>query len=101
MRLSIQSGRIEMDTPSFTAHPMRKRNQFTHKMWIGGDVPRRGICLRDSLFGRKWRGVRHQLFLHWLAYFMNVWGFPCGRYTRKRAWNQAGLDAWASIRHEA
>lgn len=65
--------------------------------WTGGDVPRRGITLADSPYGRQYRSIRHELFREALTDWRDYWHDLPDRDTRKILWNRASLDAWATL----
>lgn len=69
--------------------------------WTGGDVPRRGICLADSPFGRRYRRVRSYYFQEQLVTWIQYWKDLPNKDTRKIFWNRASLDSWATVRHLA
>ena len=64
--------------------------------WTGGDVPRRGLCLADSRFGRRYRLLRRAYFRKDLMANAEYWGGELTRDVVKTVWNRASLDAFAT-----
>jgi len=65
--------------------------------WTGGDVPRRGLCLANSPYGRQYRYFRHSFFREQLCDWREYWGDMPNRDTRKIFCNRASIDAWATL----
>lgn len=71
--------------------------------WMGGSLPRRGICLADSPLGRRYRAVRkfhlHALMAERMLTMTLDGQYPyLTRSERKEMWNRASLNAWATVR---